>query len=66
MKEQRPKAASKHGEGRHGAGQPQVGGSDQRLEERSRAELYALAQQLDIPGHAEMSKAELVEAIRRR
>jgi hypothetical protein len=36
------------------------------LEERTRTELFALAQRLEIPGHAEMSKAELVEAIRRR
>ena len=36
------------------------------LEERTRTELFELAQRLEIPGHAEMSKAELVEAIRRR
>jgi hypothetical protein len=37
-----------------------------RLEERTREELFELARQLEIPGHAEMSKAELIEAIRRR
>jgi hypothetical protein len=36
------------------------------LEERTRTELFELAQRLEIPGHAAMSKAELVEAIRRR
>ena len=36
------------------------------LEERTRTELFELAQRLDIPGYAEMSKSELVEAIRRR
>jgi len=37
-----------------------------RLEERTQTELFELAQRLGIAGFAEMSKAELVEAIRRR
>jgi len=37
-----------------------------RLEERTRTELFELAQRLGIAGFAEMSKTELVEAIRRR
>lgn len=37
-----------------------------RLEERTRVELFELARRLDVAGYAEMSKAELVEAIRRR
>lgn len=37
-----------------------------RLEEQTREELFALAQKLRIPGHSEMSRADLIEAIRRR
>lgn len=37
-----------------------------RLEERPPAELYELARRLEVPGYAELTKAELVEAIRRR
>ncbi len=37
-----------------------------RLEDRTRVELYEMARRLDIAGSAEMSKTELVEAIRRR
>jgi hypothetical protein len=37
-----------------------------RLEDRTRVELFELARRLDVPGYADMSKAELVEAIRRR
>ena len=37
-----------------------------RLENRTREELFELARRLEIPGHTEMDKAELVEAIRRR
>ena len=37
-----------------------------RLEDRTREDLYALARDLEIPGFVEMSKAELIEAIRRR
>jgi len=37
-----------------------------RLEERTTEELYALAGQLGIPGHMELSRPELIEAIRRR
>lgn len=37
-----------------------------RLEDRPQVELFALAQQLGIGGFAEMSRPELIEAIRRR
>ena len=37
-----------------------------RLEDRTRTELFELAHRLEIVGYAEMSKADLVEAIRRR
>ena len=37
-----------------------------RLEERTREELYELARELGIPGFGEMSKTDLIEAIRRR
>lgn len=36
------------------------------LEERTRLELYDLATALGIAGRGDMSKAELIEAIRRR
>lgn len=37
-----------------------------RLEERTRSELYELAGQLGIAGRSEMTRLELIEAIRRR
>lgn len=37
-----------------------------RLEDRTRTELYQLARELGIAGRDEMSRAELIEAIRRR
>jgi hypothetical protein len=37
-----------------------------RLEERTRVELYELARELGIAGRDEMTKSELIEAIRRR
>jgi hypothetical protein len=37
-----------------------------RLEERTTEQLYALAAELGIPGHLELSRPELIEAIRRR
>jgi hypothetical protein len=37
-----------------------------RLEDRTRVELYELARKLGIAGRSEMSRAELLEAIRRR
>lgn len=37
-----------------------------RLEERTREELYELAGELGIAGRTDMSKSELIEAIRRR
>jgi len=36
------------------------------LEDRTRTELFELAHRLEIVGYAEMSKPELIEAIRRR
>lgn len=41
-------------------------GSAPPLEERTRLELYELASQLGIAGRSDMSKSELIEAIRRR
>ena len=43
-----------------GTGNPNVA-----LEERTRDELYNLAQELDITGRSKMSKAELSQAIKR-
>jgi hypothetical protein len=40
--------------------------AEPRLEDRTRVELFEMAHRLAIAGAAEMSKAELVEAIRRR
>ena len=40
------------------------GGPPAALELRSKAELYEMAQELDIPGRSQMSKAELVAALR--
>jgi hypothetical protein len=37
-----------------------------RLEERTRSELYELAGELGIAGRSEMTRLELIEAIRRR
>jgi len=37
-----------------------------RLEERTRLELYELAGELGIAGRGDMTKSELIEAIRRR
>lgn len=37
-----------------------------RLEDRPQVELYELAQQLGIAGYAELSRPELIEALRRR
>jgi hypothetical protein len=44
-----------------GEGNPNV-----PLEQRTRDELYNLARELQIAGRGEMTKAELIEAIRRR
>jgi hypothetical protein len=41
-------------------------GAPARLEERTQTELYELARELGIAGRDEMSRAELIEAIRRR
>lgn len=55
---------SLQGEGRAAA--PVKGsGKAAALREQSKADLYARAQELDIPGRSGMSKDELVEAIRR-
>lgn len=37
-----------------------------RLEDRPQVELYELAQKLGIAGYAELSRTELIEALRRR
>jgi hypothetical protein len=42
------------------------GGQPGSLEDLSRDELYARAQEAEIPGRSEMSKDELVEALRAR
>ena len=49
--------------GSYGAGS---GGQPGSLEDLSRDELYARAQEAEIPGRSEMSKDELVEALRSR
>lgn len=49
-------------EARRKAGEPPRA----RLEERTRLELYELAGELGIAGRGEMTKSELIEAIRRR
>ena len=41
-----------------------TGNPNRPLEERSRDELYNLAQQKKIPGRSRMNKAELIEAVR--
>ena len=41
-----------------------TGNPTNRLDERSRDELYNIAKERDIPGRSGMKKAELVEAIR--
>jgi hypothetical protein len=52
-----------------GAGGKSGGGAAKATEpvpaKATKAELYAIAQELDIEGRSKMSKAELVEAIRR-
>lgn len=56
--------------GRSGKGKPRKQASEAsepaRLEDRTRTELYELARELGIAGRDEMSRAELIEAIRRR
>lgn len=48
-----------------GRGEQAQGGTI-RLEDRTTEQLYALAAVLGIPGHMELSRSELIEAIRRR
>jgi len=57
------RSAAKSPRGREAKPQAEAGA---RLEDRTRVELFELARRLDVAGYAEMSKAELVEAIRRR
>ena len=45
---------------------PVPGAASARLEDRPQVELYELAQKLEIAGYAEMSRPELIEALRRR
>lgn len=44
----------------------QKGGHAERYEERTRDELYERAQELDIEGRSDMTKEELIEALRDR
>lgn len=62
-----PTGAEKGARAQRAAGaRARAAGETARLEERTREELYELARRLDIAGRSDMSKAELVEAIRRR
>jgi DNA end-binding protein Ku len=49
---------------RRGAGRPREGDRDGGLDRLSKEELYELAKEADIPGRADMSKKELVEALK--
>lgn len=54
-------------EGRTENTRPQGTGNPNRpLEERTRDEIYNLAKGLEIPGRSEMSRSELIDALRRR
>ncbi len=58
-------AAQSRRSGRDGAGRDRNGGSaNGELERLTKEELYARAKELDIKGRADMSKDELVEALR--
>jgi len=59
----KPRSAAKSPRGREAKAESK---DVARLEERTRVELFELARRLDVAGYADMSKAELVEAIRRR
>ena len=54
---------SLQGEGISDEGAPQ---DDTALERQSRADLYEMARELDIPGRSSMNKDQLLEALRRR
>ena len=41
-----------------------TGNPNSQLEERTKRELYNQAKQMDLPGRSQMSKRELIEAIR--
>ncbi len=57
--------ASKRGRGRrHGRSTPAPGGNGE-LDALSKEELYELAREADIPGRSDMSKQDLVKALRR-
>ncbi len=43
-----------------------TGNPNQKLEDRTKQELYNRAKQLDIDGRSKMTKSELIEAIRKR
>jgi DNA end-binding protein Ku len=49
-----------------GGGKSAAAEPPNRLEERSKADLYAMAQDRGIPGRSAMTKRELIKAIRRR
>ncbi|MFN2557361.1 MAG: Rho termination factor N-terminal domain-containing protein [Nitriliruptorales bacterium] len=48
------------------AERPQAGGDEPAYEQLTKAELYELAQQRDIPGRSAMNKQQLIEALRMR
>ena len=51
-------------QGRRAGGRKRKGGQDGELDRLSKEELYELAKEADIPGRADMSKKELVEALK--
>jgi hypothetical protein len=63
---QRRKTAKKSAEPQRPAREDRAGESPPRLEDRTRTELFEMARRLEIAAYTEMSKPELVEAIRRR
>jgi DNA end-binding protein Ku len=49
-----------------GGGGGRSGAATDRLEEKSKAELYAVAQDRGIPGRSAMTKPQLIKALQRR
>jgi hypothetical protein len=65
----RPRSESPQAPGRAPRGESESGkrpATPPPLEERTRLELFELATELGIAGRGDMSKSELIEAIRRR